>query len=130
MQRKEVNPRFSGSEHVLAHALKAANEIGAETRLIRLNELKLRACEGYYSKSAHACTWPCSITQMDENDQIDRIYEGLVHWADAILVASPIRWGTASSLYFKMTERLWAQGRAWKCACEAICHNAEHIWIS
>ena len=24
-----------------------------------------RACEGYYSKSARACTWPCSITQMD-----------------------------------------------------------------
>ncbi|KAF2988982.1 NAD(P)H-dependent oxidoreductase (plasmid) [Methylocystis sp. MJC1] len=100
------NPRFSGSEHVLAQALKAANELGAETRLISLNELKFRACEGYYSKSAHACTWPCSITQMDENDQMDRIYEALVHWADAILVASPIRWGAASSLYFKMAERL------------------------
>ena len=33
--------------------------------MIRLSELKFRACEGYYSKSAHACTWPCSITQMD-----------------------------------------------------------------
>jgi hypothetical protein len=22
--------------------------------------------EEYYSKSAHACTWPCSITQMDD----------------------------------------------------------------
>jgi multimeric flavodoxin WrbA len=30
----------------------------------------------------------------------------LVHWADAIIVASPIRWGAASSLYFKMAERL------------------------
>ncbi|WP_409980676.1 Rieske 2Fe-2S domain-containing protein [Methylocystis sp.] len=100
------NPRFSGSDHVLAEALKAAEKLGAETRLIRLNELKFRACEGYYSKSAHACTWPCSITQMDENDQMDRIYEAMVHWADAILVASPIRWGAASSLYFKMAERL------------------------
>ena len=34
--------------------------------MIRLSELKFRACEGYYSKSAHACTWPCSITQMDD----------------------------------------------------------------
>lgn len=100
------NPRFSGSDHVLAQALKAADDLGAETRLIRLNALEFRACEGYYSKSAHACTWPCSITQMDENDQMDRIYEALVHWADAILVASPIRWGAASSLYFKMAERL------------------------
>ena len=101
-----ANPRFSGSDHVLTQALEAANELGAETRLIKLNDLRFRACEGYYSKSAHACTWPCSITQMDKNDQMDRVYEALVHWADAILVASPIRWGAASSLYFKMAERL------------------------
>ncbi len=74
--------------------------------MIKLNELKFRACEGYYSKSAHACTWPCSITQMDDKDQMDQVYEALVHWADAIIVATPIRWGAASSLYFKMAERL------------------------
>ena len=34
------------------------------------------------------------------------VYEGLVHWADVVLIATPIRWGSASSLYFKMTERL------------------------
>jgi nitrite reductase/ring-hydroxylating ferredoxin subunit/multimeric flavodoxin WrbA len=100
------NPRFSGSDHLLAHALDAAGGLGAQTRLIRLNDLKFRACEGYYSKSAKACTWPCSITEMDANDELDRVYEALVHWADAIIVATPIRWGTASSLYFKMAERL------------------------
>jgi multimeric flavodoxin WrbA/nitrite reductase/ring-hydroxylating ferredoxin subunit len=101
-----ANPRFSGSDHLLDHALKAAAELGAESKLIRLNELKFRACEGYYSKSAQACTWPCSITQMDADDQMERVYETFVHWADAIILASPIRWGTASSLYFKMAERL------------------------
>src|SRR5215470_10525611 len=100
------NPRFSGSDHLLEHAMKAASVEGAETRLIRLNDLKFRACEGYYSKAAHACTWPCSITQMDSSDQMDQVYEALVHWADAIIIASPIRWGAASSLYFKMVERL------------------------
>ena len=70
-----ANPRFSGSDHLLNHALKAAGEHGAETRLIRLNDLKFRACEGYYSKAARACTWPCSITQMDTNDQMDQVYE-------------------------------------------------------
>jgi multimeric flavodoxin WrbA/nitrite reductase/ring-hydroxylating ferredoxin subunit len=100
------NPRFSGSDHLLGHALKEATALGAQTKLIRLNDLKFRACEGYYSKSAQACTWPCSITQMDAGDQLDAVYEALVHWADAVIVASPIRWGTASSLYFKMAERL------------------------
>ncbi len=99
-------PRFSGSDHLLGHALETAIATGAETRLIKLNALKFRACEGYYSKAARACTWPCSITQMDESDQLDQVYEALVHWADAIIVATPIRWGAASSLYFKMAERL------------------------
>jgi nitrite reductase/ring-hydroxylating ferredoxin subunit/multimeric flavodoxin WrbA len=99
-------PRFSGSDHLLRHALDAAAAKGVETRLIALNALQFRACEGYYSKSAEACTWPCSITQMDESDQMDRVYEALVHWADAVIVATPIRWGAASSLYFKMAERL------------------------
>jgi nitrite reductase/ring-hydroxylating ferredoxin subunit/multimeric flavodoxin WrbA len=100
------HPRFSGSDHLLRHALESCAAHGAESKMIRLSELKFRACEGYYSKAAHACTWPCSITQMDESDQLDRVYEALVHWADAIIVASPIRWGAASSLYFKMAERL------------------------
>lgn len=101
-----ANPRFSGSDHLLNHALKAARDLSAETRLIKLNALKFRNCEGYYSKAAQACTWPCSITQMDANDQMDQIYDALVHWADAIIISSPIRWGAASSLYFKMAERL------------------------
>jgi nitrite reductase/ring-hydroxylating ferredoxin subunit/multimeric flavodoxin WrbA len=101
-----ANPRFSGSDHLLGHALKAAEDLGAQTRLIKLNDLKFRACEGYYSKSALACTWPCSITQMDSGDQMDQVYEALVHWADVIVISSPIRWGAASSLYFKMAERL------------------------
>jgi nitrite reductase/ring-hydroxylating ferredoxin subunit/multimeric flavodoxin WrbA len=101
-----ANPRFSGSDHLLGHALRAGGDLGAETKLIRLNDLKFRTCEGYYSKSAYACTWPCSITEMDDKDEMERVYETLVHWADAVIVATPIRWGTASSHYFKMAERL------------------------
>src|SRR6266566_7834401 len=43
---------------------------------------------------------------MDASDEMDRVYDAFVHWADAIIVATPIRWGAASSLYFKMAERL------------------------
>jgi nitrite reductase/ring-hydroxylating ferredoxin subunit/multimeric flavodoxin WrbA len=100
-------PRYSTSDALLEVAIDyAASELNAETRTIRLAQLKFRACEGYYSKSAHACTWPCSITQMDPADQMDQVYEAMVHWADVILVATPIRWGAASSLYHRMQERL------------------------
>lgn len=101
------HPRFSTSEALLDSALEhAKGALGAETRRIRLAELSFRACEGFYSRSASACTWPCSITQMDPDDQLTAVYEGLVHWADVVLVATPIRWGAASALYFKMVERM------------------------
>jgi multimeric flavodoxin WrbA len=91
---------------MLEVALAHAASLGAETRLVSLRTLSFRACEGYYSKSARACTWPCSITQMDPGDQMEAVYDAVVGWADVILVATPIRWGNASSLYYKMAERM------------------------
>jgi len=99
-------PRYSTSDELLDVALAHAEKLGCGTQRIRLRELSFRHCEGFYSKAARACTWPCSITQMDPGDQLDRVYEALVHWADVILVATPIRWGAASSLYYKMAERM------------------------
>jgi multimeric flavodoxin WrbA len=43
---------------------------------------------------------------MDPDDGMNIVYDSLVFWADVVLVATPIRWGVASSLYFKMSERL------------------------
>lgn len=101
------HPRYSTSDAMLDVALDyARTTLELETQSIKLRELNFRACEGFYSKSAHACTWPCSITQMDPADQLDRVYEALVHWTDVILIATPIRWGNASSLYYKMVERM------------------------
>ena len=100
------HPRYSTSDALLDVALEHAKSLGAETRSIRLRDLKFRACEGFYSKGAGACTWPCSITQMDKTDQLDQVYEAFVHWADVFLIATPIRWGAASSLYHRMVERM------------------------
>jgi len=43
---------------------------------------------------------------MDPKDQMEQVYDALVFWADVVLVATPIRWGSASSLYHKMAERM------------------------
>jgi multimeric flavodoxin WrbA len=99
-------PRPSTSELLLDVALERAKLLGCSTQVIRLRDLSFRHCEGYYSRSAHACTWPCSITQMDPTDQLDRVYEAFVHWADVLLIATSIRWGAPSSLYQKMVERM------------------------
>ncbi len=99
-------PRYSTSQDLLQVALTQATTAGAEAKLIRLNDLKFKNCEGYYSKSAGACTWPCTITQMDQEDQLDQVYDALVFWADVVLISTSIRWGAPSSLYFKMIERM------------------------
>jgi multimeric flavodoxin WrbA len=123
-------PRYSTSDALLEHALAHARErLGVETRLIRLNDLEFRHCEGYYSKSARACTWPCSITQMDPDDQLDRVYEAFVHWADVILLATPIRWGGASSLYYKMVERLNCIQNQITTANRVLLHNKVAAFI-
>jgi nitrite reductase/ring-hydroxylating ferredoxin subunit/multimeric flavodoxin WrbA len=103
----DANPRYSTSDALLDVALEhAAASLDCDTQRLRIRDLAFRHCEGYYSKSAQACTWPCSITQMDSADRMEKVYEGVVFWADAVIVASPIRWGAASSLYFKMIERM------------------------
>lgn len=99
-------PRFSTSDALLRMALDEAGLGGAQSRMIRLNDLSFRSCEGYYSKSAHACTWPCTITQSDPKDELKEVYEALVFWADVVLISTSIRWGAPSSLYFKMIERM------------------------
>src|SRR4030095_4113700 len=100
-------PRYSTSEAALEKALVYAKEkYNAETRMIRLRDLKFRHCEGYYSQHENACTWPCSISEMEPHDGMNEVYRAMILWADIVLVATPIRWGNASSLYFKMPARI------------------------
>jgi multimeric flavodoxin WrbA len=105
-----MNPaiqRPSTSETALLSALEfAADEFGAKTEMIKVRDLSFRHCEGYYSRHEEACTWPCSITEMAPDDGMTGIYRSMVLWADAVILATPIRWGNASSLYYKMAERL------------------------
>jgi len=100
-------PRYSTSEAALEMALDYAKEHhGAATKMLKLRDLGFRACEGYYSQHMSACTWPCSITEMKPKDGMTQVYRDMILWADIVLVATPIRWGNPSSLYFKMAERL------------------------
>ena len=58
-------------------------------------------------EGARACTWPCAITERDPADELDR--RSTRAWCTGptcVMIATPIRWGNARSLYFKMVERL------------------------
>ena len=103
----KIAPRKSTSETALKFALDySRNKLNVETIMIKLRELEFKDCEGYYSKNANACIFPCSISEMYKEDQMIIIYEKMILWADIVLIATPIRWGSASSLYYKMIQRL------------------------
>lgn len=102
-----VAPRKSTSEESLKFALDyAKNKLGAHCIMVKLRELKFRHCEGYYSKNARACIFPCSILELDEEDQMLEIYDKVILWSDVVIVSTPIRWGNASSLYYQMVQRM------------------------
>jgi nitrite reductase/ring-hydroxylating ferredoxin subunit/multimeric flavodoxin WrbA len=103
----KVAPRKSTSEEALRFALDySKKEFGAEATMIRLRDLHFKHCEGYYSKNAGACIFPCSISEMDKDDQMIEIYQKVILWADVVIVSTPIRWGNASSLYYQMIQRM------------------------
>ena len=103
----DVAPRKSTSEEALSYALEySKNQFGAEIAMIKLRDLHFRHCEGYYSKNAGACIFPCSISEMDKDDQMIEIYQKVILWADIVIIATPIRWGNASSLYYQMVQRM------------------------
>ena len=103
----KIAPRKSTSEQALIYALDyAKNKLDSNTLMIKLRDLSFKHCEGYYSKNAKACIFPCSISEMDKDDQMIQVYEKLILWADVVVLATPIRWGNSSSLYYQMIQRM------------------------
>ncbi len=88
----KMAPRKSTSEEALCFALDYAHSVfEAETVMIKLRELNFKHCEGYYSKNTNACVFPCSISEVDKEDQMLEIYNRVILWADIVLIATPIR---------------------------------------
>jgi len=101
----------STTETSLEHCLERAKSThGCNTVLLKLRDIEFDFCKGYYSTSKNLCEWPCKITADAERgkaqDKMDIIYYGIVSWADIVLISTPIRYGNASALYYKMVERL------------------------
>lgn len=107
-ENKQPPKNRSTSEDVLIYSLDyAKKKHDCNTVLVKLRELEIAPCEGFYSADKTSCQWPCFITERDQDkDKMDVIYYGIVKWADIVLVSTPIRFGNASATYYKMAERL------------------------
>jgi multimeric flavodoxin WrbA len=91
------SPRKGGNTEILtAHCLKAMAEEGLDTELVRLAGLKISGCTacGYCFENEG-----CSI-----EDDLQPIYEKMAA-ADALIVASPVYFGSATALVKGLLER-------------------------
>jgi len=91
------SPRKNGNTELLtAHTLKAIAEEGLDTELIRLADLEIKPCNA------------CMLCQKEEKcsieDDLFPIYLKMKE-ADGIILASPVYYGSASSLIKALMER-------------------------
>jgi multimeric flavodoxin WrbA len=103
--------RQPSSHRILEETLALAKTMDStvETKTIILEDLDFDHCQGNYSIQGHYCTWPCWISQTKAKkwiaDPLIQLYNDMTDWADIVLIATPIRWWNASSLYYKLVER-------------------------
>ncbi len=91
------SPRKDGNTEILTrHTLKAIEEEGLETELIRLAGLDIRPC--------NACMACHNKEQCPIDDDLFPIYQKMKE-ADAIILASPVYYGSATALLKALMER-------------------------
>jgi multimeric flavodoxin WrbA len=91
------SPRKGGNTEIItAHCLKAMAEEGLDTELIRLAGLDIRGCNACGYCHEHE---GCSI-----KDDLQPVYEKMTA-ADALIIASPVYYGSATSLVKGLLER-------------------------
>ncbi len=91
------SPRKGGNTEVFAgHALKAIAEQGIDTELVRLAGLDIRPC--------NACMACDKEETCPIKDDLLPVYHKMKA-ADAIILASPVYWGSATALIMALMER-------------------------
>lgn len=95
----------SNSYYLMKLAFDSLKDDNVEKEIIIASELNLRPCNHHYSIDAKMCVHPCLITQMDKEDEMIKIYDGILN-ADIVIFSTPIYWGNHSQLMQLIIERL------------------------
>ena len=94
------NPRFSGSDHLLREALEGGGEARRADPPHPPQRSQVPLLRGLLLQGGARL----HLAVLDHADgregRADRVYEALVHWADVVLIATPIRWGAGQLALF------------------------------
>lgn len=114
---EEANTYF-----LLKRAFDALDNSHIEKEIVVASQLNLRPCQHHYSMAAKMCVHPCLITQVDEQDEMKKIYDGILG-ADIVIFSTPIYWGNHSQLMQLMIERLTSLENAFSTHKQVIIKN-------
>ena len=95
----------SNSKKVLRGVLDKFRELGAETKLVDLSELRIFHCGGHYSLGPRECYYPCRRMEEEPSDEMLQVYEALFRF-DVAIFGTPIRWGNHCALLQCLIERM------------------------
>lgn len=94
------SPRKDGNtERLTRHTLKAIEEEGLETELIRLVEYDVRPCN-----ACMVCRHEATAEQCPIDDDLMTLY-GKIKQAEAVILASPVYFGSATAMLKAFMER-------------------------
>jgi multimeric flavodoxin WrbA len=99
--KSDINHGTSLSDAMLLDLLDHVETFGGEAQIIRLAGKKLAPCAGCYSQEEKACVFPCIHADDDTNQILEEIMK-----ADALAFATPIYWGSVSSLLRILIEKM------------------------
>jgi len=97
--------RDSNTYYLMKAAFDQIKDKDVEKEIIVASELNLRPCEHHYSMNARMCVHPCLITRIDKDDEMVKIYDGILN-SDIVIFSTPIYWGNHSHLMQLIIERL------------------------
>ena len=112
----------SNTYHLMKLSFDALADEAVEKEIIVASELNLRPCQHHYSVSAKMCVHPCLITQVDQKDEMKKIYDGIID-SDVVIFSSPIYWGNHSQLMQLIIERLNSLENAYSTHKQVVIKN-------
>lgn len=112
----------SNTYFLLNRAFEALVSKDIEKEIIVASELNLRPCQHHYSISAKMCVHPCLVTQVDGEDEMKKIYDGIIE-ADVVIFSTPIHWGNHSQLAQLIVERLNSLENAYSTHKQVVIKN-------
>lgn len=97
--------KASKTYYLMKVAFDSIKDKNIEKEIIVASELNLKPCEHHYSINPKMCVHPCLITQTDSQDQMKKIYDGIIS-SDVVIFSTPIYWNNHSQLMQLIVERL------------------------